>query len=116
MQLFAVILAFVALVGAARHLTRLVASDDFDGRGAPQPVPAAEPAYLLHAIEGVAPRPTVLSHIGITVWNELSNVSALRWAAHSGIVRQFHAQRSSRCGSLHGTRRYDVGDQPMPTR
>ena len=87
----------VALVGVARHLTRLVPTDNFSAAGAR----AGEPAFVVEVEGGGgAAAPTTLSHIGITVWNSLANVSALRWAADAGIVRQFHAQRSSRCGSL----------------
>ena len=100
-----------ALVGAARHLTRIVAADGFSAdtawlRPAATAATASaargriEPAYLVEAVSGRSVRPTVLAYLGIAVWNDLKNVSALRWAADWGIVRQFHAQRSSRCGSL----------------
>lgn len=93
--------AGVALVGAARHLTRLVPATKFDGYiRRDDPSTPEEPAFLLHVMEGAAPRESILSHMGITVWNHLANVSALRWAAHTGIIRQFQAQRSSRCGAL----------------
>ena len=45
---------------------------------------------------------TVLAFMGITVWNSLSNVSALHWHAAGGVYRQFHANRANQCGSYPG--------------
>jgi hypothetical protein len=45
---------------------------------------------------------TVLAFIGITVWNNLANTSALHWHAHGGVYRQVHANRANRCGSFAG--------------
>eukprot|EP01047_Picozoa_sp_COSAG01_P029115 COSAG01_NODE_1987_length_8707_cov_2.906366_11_plen_1138_part_00 len=111
-----------AMVGVARHLTRITSMDtglvgpprhrnflrpmdsgDRTEQLQPQPVvemlPSAVNTSTAKAVTHSGS--TFLSFLSISVWNTLNTTSALHWYADNGIYRQLHANRANRCGSLY---------------
>lgn len=100
-----------ALVGVAKHLTRITSVHT--GLTAPprhpNPLRALDVAVLpvvevlptVSALGGAVGTNTVLAFISISVWNTLNTTSALHFHADDGIYRQVHANRANRCGSLY---------------
>lgn len=97
----------VALVGLARHLSRVVPHVAGLRRvpGRWQPLTAGP----LPVIEMLPPRTphgevpgSVLAFLSASVWNSDADTSALHWHAFGGVYRQFHANRANRCGSKGG--------------
>ena len=98
-----------ALVGIAKHLTRITSMDA--GLTAPPRHPnhlRATDSTVLPVVE-VLPSTgaiagdehTFVAFISISVWNTLNTTSALHFHADRGIYRQVHANRANRCGSLY---------------
>ena len=88
----------VSLIGAAKHLSRIVATSNFS-TSIGQVMPLVQ---VLSKTESNADNDTksILAFFSITVWNSLKNVSALHWYANSGgTTRQIHFNRASKCGS-----------------
>ena len=102
-----------ALIGVAKHLTRVTSLDA--GLTAPprHPNPLRAPdAALLPVVEVLpsaeseegqqsAPAHTTLAFLSISTWNTLNTTTALHFHADDGIYRQVHANRANRCGSLY---------------
>ena len=96
-----------AIVGVARHLTRITSMDSGLSFAAPRhanplrnPDAAVRPVVeVLPAVRGEPGRGTFVGFLSISVWNTLQNTSALHWH-NSGTYRQVHCNRANRCGSL----------------
>ena len=96
-----------AIVGVARHLTRITSMDSGLSFAAPRhanplrnPDAAVRPVVeVLPAARGEPGRGTFVGFLSISVWNTLQNTSALHWH-NSGTYRQVHCNRANRCGSL----------------
>ena len=96
-----------ALVGVARHLTRITTMDSGLSFAAPRhanPLRTANATVrpvveVLPPTTGGAGLPTFVGFLSISVWNTLQNTSALHWHS-SGTYRQVHCNRANRCGSL----------------
>eukprot|EP01052_Picozoa_sp_SAG31_P031247 SAG31_NODE_3291_length_4457_cov_2.517439_3_plen_1058_part_00 len=100
-----------ALVGVARHLTRIT-SMDVGLLGPPRHrnhlrdseakvLPVVEVLPTDRANKTAAARTTTLAFLSISVWNHLDSTSALHFHADHGIYRQLHANRANRCGGLY---------------
>jgi hypothetical protein len=105
-----------ALVGVARHLSRITSVDA--GLLAPprHHNPLRDPASKVLPVVEVLPTDrtnataakltTTLQSFSISIWNHLDTTSALHFHADNGIYRQMHANRANRCGGV-GTSPFD---------
>lgn len=110
-----------ALIGLAKHLTRVVAADGGLGQARhPSPgSPTVRPVVEMLPGRSSVARGSTLAFISMTTWNNHSNTRALSWYADGGTYRQVHvsaqarrlcpaptnplqANRANRCGSLPG--------------
>ena len=88
----------VSLVGVAKHLSRIVAAPGFYQRKG-QVTPLVQVVNDANATTATTTATTALAFFSITVWNSVSNVSALHWSSNGGTTRQIHFNRASTCGS-----------------
>eukprot|EP00943_MAST-04B_sp_MAST-4B-sp1_P008413 g8413.t1 len=96
----------VALIGIAKHLSRIVMYFDdkladlerrplfSDNESIITDTPMLETAETAEFV--------VLAFLSITVWNTAPAVSAIQWKSKGGIVRGIHFNRANRCGSYDG--------------
>ena len=88
----------VALIGVAKHLSRLVMLYDdhlnVPNRGTTTTIPMLETDSDASFV--------LLAFFSITVWNTSPRNYAIRWQAKNGIVRGIHFNRANRCGSYNG--------------
>ena len=100
-----------AMVGVARHLTR-VTSMDAGLVGPPRhPNHLRDPESKVLPVVEVLPTDrtntiaanqiTTVAYFSISIWNHLDTTSALHIHADNAIYRQMHANRANRCGSLY---------------
>lgn len=87
----------VALIGVAKHLSRLVMffDDRLFSRNANDEIQAMVETDTDAAF-------TLLAFFSMTVWNTAPSVAAIRWQAKGGLVRGIHFNRANRCGSYDG--------------
>ena len=109
-----------ALVGVARHLTRIASMDaglsgpprhpnrlrPFESKrgasaGAILPVLEVLPAAQGDdATEAAKAATTYVAFLSVSIWNSINSTSAMHWHASNGVYRQLHANRANRCGAL----------------
>lgn len=99
-----------ALIGVAKHLTRITSLDV--GLTAPPrhpnhlrvsdtavlPVVEVLPTTATTSQQTAGGNHTFIFALSVSVWNTLNSTSALHFHADDGIYRQFHANRANRCG------------------